>query len=195
MPRRTAPCLAEMTGPRNDKYNKLNFAKRRFSDEDLSQLPLRQKNYTYDEVDFSENRLSSDGLRVVLDLCLRCQKLRILKLYKNQIDDHGADQLAKLCEQCPSIEEIHLSHNKFTGDGVERIISAAERARPANAPPLWLRLYPCGFIHSLQKCFSICERLDPARCTNKTCWHKRKIHLPFFHLQQKPGRSLNEDRP
>lgn len=29
------------------------------------------------------NRLSAEGLRKVLELCSRCEKLRILKLYKN----------------------------------------------------------------------------------------------------------------
>lgn len=98
--------------------------------------------------------------------------------------------LAELCRRATSLEEIHLSHNRFTGDGVTRIIQAAERSRPHDAVPLWLRLEhndvadPAALFKSLEKKYSICERLDKRKCTNRVCGWGKKVHLPLFSLQR-----------
>lgn len=149
---------------------------------------------SYEEVDFSQNDLSSGGLKAVLDVCKRCPKLRVLKLFKNRIDDSGAEGLADLCRVIPGIEEIHLSHNHFTALGVEILITAAEQARKPNALPLWLRLEmndiadPDATFNELLigKRLSVCKRVDEVSCTVRTCCRKNKVHLPFFHLQRQP---------
>jgi len=186
-----------MTGARGDAYrdkggdNKLDYSKRHITDEEVSRLQLlKQQHYTYEEVDFSCNELSAAGLRAVLDLCHRCEKLRILKLYKNRIDDQGAEGLAELVERCPSIEEMHLSHNHFSGDGVLKIITAADRYRGKHLPPLWLRLEqndvqnPIQTLKEMMRSLSVCDRRDERKCTNRVCCWGQKIHLPFFQLQR-----------
>mmetsp|Transcript_69610 Transcript_69610/g.175873 ORF Transcript_69610/g.175873 Transcript_69610/m.175873 type:complete len:644 (+) Transcript_69610:207-2138(+) len=186
-----------MTGSRGDSYRgrggdkKLDYAKRQITDEEVNRLQLwKQQHYSYEEVDFSCNELSAAGLRVVLDLCRRCEKLRILRLYKNRIDDQGAEGLAELVERCPSIEEMHLSHNHFSGDGVLKIITAADRSRVKHLPPLWLRLEqndvqnPVQTIKEMMRSLSVCDRRDEKKCTNRVCCWDRKIHLPFFQLQR-----------
>jgi len=169
---------------------KLNYAKQNLTDDDLRKLQLWEDNYTYEEVDFSQNNLSSEGLRMVLELCERSRNFRVLKIFKNQIDDSGAEGLAQLCRRCPTMEEMHLSHNRFTGDGVNIIITAAERSRPTGAPPLWLRLEynevvePKTFLEGMQTRFSLCLRKDESLCSVQMCYHNAKVHLPFFFLQR-----------
>mmetsp|Transcript_114953 Transcript_114953/g.325600 ORF Transcript_114953/g.325600 Transcript_114953/m.325600 type:complete len:729 (-) Transcript_114953:36-2222(-) len=182
-----------MAGQTSTTY-RLNYSRRHLSDDTINQqlrreLPARQE-HSYEEVDFSQNELSSSGLRMVLDVCRRCPKLRILKLYKNQIDDGGAEGLADLCKHVPGIEEIHLSHNHFTAVGVEVLITAAEAARLPNTSPLWLRLEqndvgdPATVLDQLQTRLSVCPRVDEVRCTVRSCCKRQKVHLPFFTLQR-----------
>lgn len=45
----------------------------------------------------------------VLEVCRRTPKLRVLKLFKNQIDDNGAEGIAELCKTCPGIEERRIT--------------------------------------------------------------------------------------
>lgn len=193
-----------MAGPPSTAY-KLTYSRRRFTDDDLQrlrrELPLRQDAYAYEEVDFSQNELSSAGLRVVLEVCRRCPKLRVLKLYRNQIDDGGAKGLAELCEQCPAIEEMHLSHNHFTAVGVEALVAAAAQARPDHMSPLWLRLEqndvgdPDAVYRSLQSRLSVCNRQDEFRCTVRVCCRKMKVHLPFFNCQRASRYQSGSDKP
>ena len=42
-------------------------------------------------------------------MCRRTPKLRVLKLFKNQIDDQGAEGIAELCKSCPGIEETRFA--------------------------------------------------------------------------------------
>jgi len=179
-----------MSGSHWNCQYKLNYSKQKLTDDDLLKLPLWEGNYTYEEVDFSQNNLTSAGLRMVLELCQRSPKLRVLKFFKNQVDDSGAEGLAQLCRRCPAIEEMHLSHNHLTGDGVDVIITAAERSRPSSAVPLWLRLEqnnvvePMTFLAGMQTRFSLCLRKDESLCSTRMCYHNAKVHLPFFLLQR-----------
>lgn len=147
----------------------------------------------YEEVDFSGNELTSRGILAVLDICRRCPKLRILKLFKNDIDDHGADGLADLCRTSQTIEEIHLSHNKFTAVGVEKIVTAAESERPQWLPPLWLRMEQNyveeheALLEKLLK-LNVCDRRDERKCSNKYCAWKCKVHVPYLYLQRQPSK-------
>jgi len=193
-----------MAGPPSTAY-RLNYSRRRFTDDDLQrlrrELPLRQDAYPYEEVDFSQNEFSSTGLRVVLEVCRRCPKLRVLKLYRNQIDDAGAKGLADLCGQCLAIEEMHLSHNHFTATGVEALIIAAEQARPDHMSPLWLRLEQNdvgdadAVFRDLQSRLSVCNRQDEVRCTVRVCCRKMKVHLPFFNWQRGSRYQPGSDKP
>jgi len=171
-----------MAGSQTSQY-RLNYSHRKFTDDHAHEIrrQLAHDSFQYEEVDFSQNNLTSKGLRTVLDVCRRCPKLRVLKLYKNQIDDGGAEYLAELCKQCPSIEEMHLSHNHFTAVGVEALITAAEKARNANASPLWLRLEqndvgdPEAVFHDLQSRLSVCARENEVRCIVRVCCKRKRF--------------------
>lgn len=156
---------------------------------------LSQESLTFKEVDFSECNLTNDTLKVVLDICKRCPKLRILKLYKNQLDDGATQRLAEMLLRTPELEELHLSHNLFTADGVKCLVAAGGTfADDDKSQPLWLRLEqnsvenPEMVINELEAEFSVCRRSDSVRCTVRTCMNKKKVHLPFFHLQRQPLR-------
>uniref|UniRef100_A0A7S4QWZ8 Uncharacterized protein n=1 Tax=Alexandrium monilatum TaxID=311494 RepID=A0A7S4QWZ8_9DINO len=169
---------------------RLNYAKRLFTDKDLEALPLRKVIYPYEEVDFSQNGLSAEGLQKVLDLCLRCEKLRILKLFRNDIDDVGAEALAGFIAKCRTIEEMHLSHNHFTAEGVKAIVAAVDEHRPSSMNPLWLRLEqndvfnPEEVVRDLKSRHSVCPRKDRAKCTVRQCVSGCKVHLPHFIFQR-----------
>ncbi|CAE7647507.1 unnamed protein product [Symbiodinium sp. CCMP2592] len=81
-------------------------------------------------------------VQLVLELCSRCEKLRVLKLYKNDINDDGAQALSRFVRKCYTLEELHLSHNRFTERGVELLVRAAEEARTQakSSVPMWTRL-------------------------------------------------------
>lgn len=163
---------------------------------------MKQANYQYEEVDFSQNGLSAEGLRKVLDLCQRCDKLRVLKLYRNDIDDFGAEALADFVRKCHTIEQMHLSHNHFTAVGVESIVRAAAQTRPPHMNPLWLRLEqndvpePDRVLRDLQMHLSVCARKDRQRCTVRSCARGCKVHLPHFHFQRgaSAAEQWSEDR-
>eukprot|EP00931_Biecheleriopsis_adriatica_P091298 TRINITY_DN65190_c0_g1_i1.p1 TRINITY_DN65190_c0_g1~~TRINITY_DN65190_c0_g1_i1.p1 ORF type:complete len:856 (-),score=173.82 TRINITY_DN65190_c0_g1_i1:75-2642(-) len=184
--------------PSPNSWKTLNFAKRRLTDEDLRGLSLSQESTHYEEVDFSQNKLTSAGLRPIVSLCCRCQKLRVLKVYKNEIDDAGAKELARLLEKCASIEEIHLSHNRLTARGVRIIAEAADWYRSESSCPLWLRLEqnlvesPTQFFWSLERRLSVCQREDERRCTTRVCCWKRKIHMPFLYLQREDWKAVEQ---
>jgi len=157
---------------------------------------LKQELLSFEEVDFSECNLTGDSakgdtLKVVLELCSKCPKLRILKLFKNQLDDKAADRLADMLQKVPDLEELHLSHNIFSSSGVKRLVAAAAEARPEEkVQPLWLRLEqnsvasPDTVCSQLEDEFSVCKRSDTVRCTVRVCMNKKKVHLPFFNLQR-----------
>jgi len=186
----------------SDVSKKLSYAKSKFSDEDLEALPMKEASYPYEEVDFSQNSLSVAGLQKVLGLCRRCEKLRILKLYKNDINDTGAKELAKFLRSCTTLEELHLSHNKFTVDGVQDIVLAAEEGRPENMKhPLWIRVEmndvnnPEKVLSDLEKNHSVCGH-DSKRYSASA--ENKKIHLPYFTCQKgyepKKGKGKGKER-
>eukprot|EP00434_Breviolum_minutum_P033773 symbB.v1.2.029884.t2/scaffold3315.1/size59195/3 len=177
---------------------RLNCARQTVEASRFSTL-LKQESLTFKEVDFSECNLTNDTLKVVLDLCKHCPKLRILKLFKNQLDDRATERLAEMLRKTPELEELHLSHNLFTGEGVKCLVAAAETfSWDDKAQPLWLRLEqnsvvePEKLLKELEDEFSVCKREDTVRCTVRTCIHKKKVHLPFFHLQRQIFKSRAE---
>lgn len=169
---------------------RLQYQGRAFSDKDLEDLPIKDVVYPYEEVNLSQNALSAEGLRKVIQLCSRCENLRILKLYKNDIGDEGAKALAAYIRKSETLEEIHLSHNRFTARGVEMLVAACEKARAKANAPMWLRLEqnevasPDEVVHELRRHYSVCDRKDQNRCTNRYCKRDCKVHLPHFHFQR-----------
>lgn len=155
----------------------------------------------YEELDFSYNGITSAELDQVLEACNRCPKLRVLKLFKNNIDDSGAEGIAQLFQSCPGIEEIHLSHNMFTSEGASIIIMAAEGSRHPESVPLWLRLEQNhiddaeSVFRRLQDEFSVCRRMDPKACTSRICAKKCLVHLPHFCLQRLSHVDSHQDLP
>ncbi|CAE7775808.1 unnamed protein product [Symbiodinium sp. KB8] len=131
----------------------------------------------------SRNRLSAEGLRKVLELCSRCEKLRVLKLYKNDINDDGAQALSRFVRKCYTLEELHLSHNRFTERGVELLVRAAEEARTQakSSVPLWTRLEqnevknPDKVLEYLTKEYSVCGRKHRDLCSTKHCHYGAKV--------------------
>lgn len=189
--------MAPKTMPR------LDFSRRSLGSGDARQLTseIPKGSLSYEEVDFSLNNLSSAGLGAVLEVCKRCPKLRVLKLFKNRIDDVGAEGLAELCRTVPEIEEMHLSHNQFTEAGVRKIVMAAEEVRKPDSPPLWLRLEqnliaePDMVYAELAEQLSVCKRVDDKSCTARICCRKCKVHLPFFYLQRWPQTGSGYNQP
>lgn len=171
----------------------LSYAKRNLADGDIASLALGQKSTEYEEVDFSQNDLTSDGIRDVMDFCCRCRNLRVVKMYKNRICDDGAEWFAKLVHHAQHLEEIHISHNQLSIAGVKCIIRAAERSRAAGARPLWLRMEqnevenPDGALRELEAKWSVCGRGDERWCTTRSCCWRRKVHLPFFYMMKPPN--------
>jgi len=150
----------------------------------------------FEEVDFSQNRITAGGLCFVLELCESpgCGRLRVLKLYRNAIDDQGAQAVADLCSHRPSLEELHLSHNRLTAVGANFIVSAAEAARrgetssaSSSSRPLWLRLEynrvaePEVVLQELVARLRVCSGARP--CTVRSCRQGCSVHLPYFENQ------------
>eukprot|EP00931_Biecheleriopsis_adriatica_P035299 TRINITY_DN20311_c0_g1_i2.p1 TRINITY_DN20311_c0_g1~~TRINITY_DN20311_c0_g1_i2.p1 ORF type:complete len:542 (-),score=120.98 TRINITY_DN20311_c0_g1_i2:139-1764(-) len=158
---------------------------------ELSSSVPRTGSLPYEEVDLSMNNLSSRHMTALLDILRRCPKLRILKLFKNALDDAGAKALAELFHIWPGIEEMHLSHNQFTAAGADALVMAAEESRPDNVSPLWLRLEqnciadPENEFDKLQQTCSVCQRENERFCTVRYCCNKSKVHLPHFVKQVK----------
>ena len=177
--------------PPKSPTSRLDFSRR--ADGDPQNIPykeIRQGVLPYEEVDFSGNSLSANELPEVIKVCKRCPKLRVLKLFKNCIDDYGAQDLAELCRFAPGLEEIHLSHNMFTAAGAGVIIKAAEEYRRPDTVPLWLRLEH-NYIDDAERVFqnlsnrySVCRRQDAKLCTARTCHNRCRVHLPHFCLQR-----------
>eukprot|EP00404_Azadinium_spinosum_P050467 CAMPEP_0180763782 /NCGR_PEP_ID=MMETSP1038_2-20121128/38092_1 /TAXON_ID=632150 /ORGANISM="Azadinium spinosum, Strain 3D9" /LENGTH=198 /DNA_ID=CAMNT_0022798143 /DNA_START=30 /DNA_END=622 /DNA_ORIENTATION=- len=186
-----------MVGRNKDIHKEytLDYSKKKLTDDALLNEPFlneTRKSYSFEEVDFSSNAISSKGLQTVLNICHRCNNLKVLKLFRNHIDDEGADGLATLVEEVRSIEEIHISHNQITGTGARRLVkAAAERYSRRDDPPLWLRLEQnvvmdsASILEDLQsKGHSICAREDEIRCTTRRCCYGCKVHLPHFCWQK-----------
>lgn len=170
-------------------------------DKGLEAMPVKDVDYEYEEVDFSQNGLSTVGLKKVLDLCMKCAKLRVLKLYKNEFDDDGAELLSNFIPKCDRLEEIHLSHNHFTARGVEALVKAAAQKRPAGMNPLWLRVEqndvvePDRVFKDLKSQYSVCKprKYDP-QCTVRNCKNDCKVHLPHFYIQRGSNEEQHQDR-
>ncbi|CAE8740561.1 unnamed protein product, partial [Polarella glacialis] len=82
-----------------------------------------------EEIDASQNQLGWRGCKTLVDLCLKCKDLRVVKLFKNELTDKAVPALCKLAEECPGLEQLHLSYNRLSGDGASQIIAAAARGR------------------------------------------------------------------
>jgi len=178
--------------PFGDRHGQtLSFKSRGLRDKDVDELRLDREGNHYHEVDFSQNDLSSKGLQRVLDFCHSCENIRVLKLFKNRIDDEGALGIAELIKARPSLEEIHLSHNNITGDGVQKLVSAgcSGKASDSRRAPLWLRIEQndVSDVDQLLRSLGhnkrrVCEKKGP-KCTNRHCENNCKVHIPHIRKQ------------
>lgn len=159
-------------------------------DESVTELELYRKDFQRCEtVDLAQNKFTHDALRYILPHCLQFSGLEVLKLYKNEIGDAGAELLADFVEKSPALRELHLSHNRIKAHGAVVIVHAADRSRTNARSPLWLRLERNAVEHAgdiaeaLQEKLSVCLRLDRHACKQAYCANHCKVHLPFFLLQ------------
>ncbi|CAK9013515.1 Uncharacterized protein SCF082_LOCUS11964 [Durusdinium trenchii] len=171
-------------------------------DDRVTELGLHRKELqTCETVDLAENKFTHEALRYILPYCLQFSGLEILKLYKNDIGDEGAELLADFCEGSSSLRELHLSHNRIRAHGAVVIVHAAERSRTSSTrTPLWLRLernaveHPADIADALQQKLSVCLRLDRRQCNSQHCAKNCKVHLPYFLLQSGAGDGVEEVR-
>eukprot|EP00435_Cladocopium_sp_Y103_P029372 s2116_g7.t1 len=163
-------------------------------DDRVTDLELYRKDYqSCETVDLAENKFTHEALRYILPYCLQFSGLEVLKLYKNDIGDAGADLLADFCERSPALRQLHLSHNRIKAHGAVVIIHAAERSRKAACTPLWLRLERNAVEHAGDIADALQQRLSVSKCNRGYCIHQCKVHLPFFLLQfDMPSGALNE---
>ncbi|CAE7654979.1 ndor1 [Symbiodinium sp. CCMP2456] len=192
---------AGVGGGKGRRRGVLHFANQGLSDADIAQLDLcTEYDNDYEEVDFSDNSFSGRGLRCILDLCSRCRRLKVLKLFKNDLDDNGAELLARFLEHCPNLEELHLSHNRISSTGALSLISAGSSCRREGDTPLWLRLeHNC--LESVEEAeswlyrqYSVCYKQN-AECTARYCKYRCKIHAPYMAKQSPRGHSHQSPRP
>eukprot|EP00439_Symbiodinium_sp_Y106_P019083 s1533_g2.t1 len=199
--RASEAALETRRGGKGRRRGVLNFAKQGLSDADITRLDLCEEyDNDYEEVDFSDNSFSGRGLRCILDLCSRCRRLKVLKLFKNDLDDAGAELLARFLEHCPNLEELHLSHNRISSSGALSLISAGSSCRREGDTPLWLRLeHNC--LESVEEAeswlyrqYSVCYKQN-AECTARHCKYRCKIHAPYMAKQSPRGHSHQSPRP
>lgn len=108
------------------------------------------------ELDFSQNKLGDRGILYLLEKLVKyCENLRIVKLFKNQINDEGCRAIGKFFRFCPQIAEMHLSHNEITERGLKSLINGCMEYRLEGMKPLWLRVEMNQIYHpeGLEKFF------------------------------------------
>ncbi|CAK9012112.1 unnamed protein product [Durusdinium trenchii] len=146
----------------------------------LSQLP---DTLYHDEVDFSNNELTSIGMASVVAICKRSSsRLKVLKLFKNSIADDCVAHFEDLLKSCRNLREVHLSHNNLSHHGVLKLAECV--ARSSRAEPLWLRVEhnsfkaPGELLKDLEKNYRACPRL--AACKQFWCSRGSPLHVPFL---------------
>mmetsp|Transcript_127856 Transcript_127856/g.368202 ORF Transcript_127856/g.368202 Transcript_127856/m.368202 type:complete len:545 (-) Transcript_127856:138-1772(-) len=176
--------------PKEDSARKLSFARCGLRDRQVLALSFTESSYGYHEVDFSMNEMSSAGARIVMELCLKCPSLRVLKLFKNRLDDGAVPDLSELFEKSTSLREVHLSHNAFTADGITMMVQAATRSQRGANAALWLRVEnnklpkheQPGLLEDMERRFRVCPRKP--ECSQFTCHYGSKVHLPFLNMER-----------
>eukprot|EP00429_Kryptoperidinium_foliaceum_P064945 CAMPEP_0176067024 /NCGR_PEP_ID=MMETSP0120_2-20121206/33451_1 /TAXON_ID=160619 /ORGANISM="Kryptoperidinium foliaceum, Strain CCMP 1326" /LENGTH=210 /DNA_ID=CAMNT_0017400635 /DNA_START=72 /DNA_END=701 /DNA_ORIENTATION=+ len=157
----------------------------------------------FQEVDASGNNIGSRGCRALVDVCLLCQDLRVVKLSHNAICDQSAPALCELIRRSPALEQLHLSFNRLTGDGAAKLVAAAQeparRSAGAGGPrlPFWLRLEqncvelprallqaPADGGDEQSVAASVCEAEDPSKCGPRGCCRQALVHLPYVMRQR-----------
>lgn len=188
-------------------FLKLDFSRRELGVGDPRRLfaEIPKGELPYEEVDFSMTNLTSSVFGAVIEICKRCPELRVLKLFKNRLDDTAADLLCDLFHKVTGIHEIHLSHNLITAVGARKIVAAGEETRRPSAAPLWVRLEhnqiadATELLEELKETMSVCERVDERSCTVRVCCRGCKVHVPYFNLQRylsaQPGYASTPAQP
>mmetsp|Transcript_60409 Transcript_60409/g.112152 ORF Transcript_60409/g.112152 Transcript_60409/m.112152 type:complete len:837 (-) Transcript_60409:49-2559(-) len=183
----------------------LFHAKCKLTDDQLKSLGLhKQETHQLKEIDLSQNCLTSVGARSILDLCCRCPSLRILKLFKNQIDDGAVNSLVSVLHACKSLLEMHLSHNKLTETGIRLLVQGAAKARAGSSCTLWLRVESNSvmdepaLLSDLMNRYWVCPRRH--NCTANKCGSGCLLHMSFLdpkvgsYFAHKPVRAKSHER-
>uniref|UniRef100_A0A7S2PE65 Uncharacterized protein n=1 Tax=Zooxanthella nutricula TaxID=1333877 RepID=A0A7S2PE65_9DINO len=167
-----------------------------------------EKGYVAQEVDFSRNRLTSVGVRRILNALWHANvSVRVLKMHHNQLET--GDDIAELIAE-GSLREVHLSHNQLSSEGGADLVLAAAAARGeegeylypsegtgcAARSPLWLRLEQNRIDYAvfesrlkngmkrLRRRDRLLCHVDGTRgCTPQTCMVRADppiVHMPYL---------------
>jgi len=162
------------------------------------------------DLDISENHLTDKGgvllMRKLLEFAVwhgGGLRLRVLKLFKNQLSDATLEHLAQLVTKQPeAIEEIHLSHNLITQHGAAALLVAIACHPFRNYPqstslgpcPCWVRMERNlivdvnGLLHSAEQPpiqLSWCSAprgKKGSNCSSYYCSAVAEGKLPQVHL-------------
>ncbi|CAN0087474.1 unnamed protein product [Lampetra planeri] len=97
--------------------------------EDLGLHQLLPCLHKLDQLRVSSNRITDDGIRVLLPELMKHNTLKYLGLFKNSLTDVIAPDLAKFIEKSSTIEQLKLGGNEFTGAGAVLLADALKRNR------------------------------------------------------------------
>ncbi|XP_078732107.1 nucleotide-binding oligomerization domain-containing protein 2-like [Lampetra fluviatilis] len=105
--------------------------------EDLGLHQLLPCLHKLDQLRVSSNRITDDGIRVLLPELMKHNTLKYLGLFKNSLTDVIAPDLAKFIEKSSTIEQLKLGGNEFTGAGAVLLADALKRNRSVKIVGLW----------------------------------------------------------
>ena len=167
---------------------KVTFARRGLRDLDAVDLPQVSQRGSVTEADFSQNCFTKLGVRQVVEFCISCDRLEVLKLFRCGLPDEAAPAVAGFLLQHARVKAVHLSHNLFTATGAALLVGAAANAEREKGDVIWLRLErnriasPASFLRSAEARWSVCPR--SAGCTQHTCLFGNRVHLPFLDVER-----------
>eukprot|EP00439_Symbiodinium_sp_Y106_P057014 s1620_g8.t1 len=165
---------------------KLVRCRERLKDKDMQGiLSKMDEELVYEEVDFSSNELTSASMGVVAEICRRSRRqLKVLKLFRNRIDEGCVPHFSELLKHCAELREIHLSHNCLSYNCVIDLAACATQHRRGFKLPLWLRVEQNSFgppgqlLRDLESRFKVCPR-KPS-CSQFHCAYGCVLHMPFL---------------
>ena len=189
---------------------------------DLKKLPLVLSGHpqflrTGVSVDISDNRVTSEGLGVLLDVLMRHNlPITALKAWRNLLDDSVVDSLVLYLHTQPAtmpLLGLHLSHNRLSTKGALRLVRAViecgQYPTRMTRKPFWLRLE----LNELERPEDVVQTarlfrgklregvkhtmclMQKGLCASNQCDHESvAIHAPYFLSQNRRGYFEDRDR-
>ncbi|XP_078470242.1 nucleotide-binding oligomerization domain-containing protein 2-like [Lampetra planeri] len=105
--------------------------------EDLGLHQLLPCLHKLDQLRVSSNRITDDGIRMLVPELIKHNTLKNLVLFKNSLTDVIVPDLAKFIERSSTIEQLMLGGNEFTGAGAVLLADALKRNRSVKIVGLW----------------------------------------------------------